>query len=102
MWPFVKKKVLDFTGREKSSAKVLSSSQSSYNDTTQNSSSDSGMGFFGAVASSSADYADSKNLKVKIEDIEYKFDNLSRKLSSIMDRLDLVEKKVDRDLRRGV
>ena len=71
------------------------------------SSTETNLGFLGAIASSSdssisqPSNLSTQHLKVKIEDIEYKIDNLMRKFSSIIDRIDLMEKKVDRNERRG-
>ena len=70
---------------------------------------DSGLGFFGAIAnnfdsSQAREVGDihMQHLKVKIEDFEYKLDSFSKRISGLIDRVDLLEKKVDRDLRRGV
>lgn len=53
-----------------------------------------------ALSSSASSVSDS-GMKNKIEDFEYKLDTLSRRINSVLDRLDLVEKKVERDLRNG-
>jgi hypothetical protein len=70
-----------------------------------NSSSDSGsaLGFLGALASSS-ETSEKPALginKNKIEDIEYKLEIVSKRVNAMLDRLDLVEKKVSRDLRQS-
>jgi hypothetical protein len=52
-----------------------------------------------AIASSS-EYVhaqnDSSTLKTKIEDVEFKIENLSRKINNFLERLELLEKKVGR------
>jgi len=107
MWPFEKKKILDLTSsRIKVPNSVRARLESEYKDTSPVSDV-SPLGFLGAMATS-ADSSESsgdmnlKHLKVKIEDIEYKLDNLSKRLASFMDRVDLTEKKIDRIERRGV
>lgn len=102
---FRKKKVIDFTPYKKDIKKPEDIQDFTNVSGKQE---DNSLGFLGAMASS----ADSgmqnienlhiKDLKVKLEDVEYKLDNFAKKLSSMMDRVDLLEKKVDRDLRRGV
>lgn len=70
----------------------------------------SALGFLGAMASSAeptetnpSSTASSAGIsKNKIEDIEYKLDIISKRVNSMIDRLDLVEKKLSRDLRQGV
>ena len=99
---FKKKRVIDFTPLRKEIKK-----DSDIQDFTNvQGKEESSLGFLGAMAGS----ADSgmqevenihfKDLKVKMEDVEYKLENFSRRLSGLMDRVDLIEKKVDRDLRR--
>lgn len=105
VWPFKKQKEdLDLTILAKRGLlKVPKQEQDiDFTQPSSSSSTDSGMGFLGAMASS----ADSSPSSIssssnKIDDIEYKLDNLTRKLNSMIDRLDLVEKKLDRDLRQG-
>jgi len=111
MWPFKKKKVLDLT---KLKAKLETpTNNNDYKDFSypQSAQTDnSGLGFLGNLATSSASSSNPsslsgdlniQHLKVKIEDIEYKLDNLTRKLSSILDRIDLLEKKMNKFERRG-
>mgnify|MGYP001583111346 CR=1 FL=1 len=107
MWPFDKKsKVLDFT---KSPVRIPNSMTSSKDAVDMTSPNSEGLGFLGAIASGSDipvsevanEDINTKHLKVKIEDMEYKVDNLLRKINGVMDRIDLIEKKVDRNDRRG-
>ena len=70
---------------------------------------DEGFGFFGAIANSvetgvvkEIGEVHLQHLKVKIEDVEYKLDNFSKRISGLIDRVDLIEKKMDRFERRGV
>jgi len=113
MWPAKKKKIVDLTKPSylnkfpkpeidrsvgKDGYKDLS-----FSDSSSVNSEESALGFLGDFASSSQPSAESasdlhtKHLKVKIEDIEYKLDSLSRKLSNVLDRLDLAEKKLARN-----
>jgi hypothetical protein len=104
MFGFRKKKVLDFSNLRKE-IKAVSDVQDFTQHPVQEES--AGLGFLGAMASS----ADSgmqevenihfKDLKVKMEDVEYKLENFSKRISGLIDRVDLLEKKVDRDIRRG-
>ena len=56
--------------------------------------SDLGIGFLGVMASSAeSSSGEDKGTKNKIEDIEFKMDNLMKKLNNIIDRLDVVERK---------
>ena len=107
MWPFKKQKEdLDLTLLAKRGLLKPKQEQQDMDLTSPvPSNTDSGVGFLGAMAesaettgSSSSSSSTSSN---KIDDIEYKLDNLTRKINSMMDRLDLVEKKLDRGLRQG-
>jgi len=108
VWPFQKKKVLDLTS---SKIKVPESAktrlENEYKNLTSSGSQESALGFLGNLAgaaepSVSNEDSSFKHLKVKIEDIEYKLDSLSKRLGSIIDRIDLTEKKIDRIERRGL
>ena len=101
MWPFKKQKEdLDWTILAKRGL-LKTPKQEEDIDLTQSSASqaDSGFGFLGAMAASS-EPSSSSGQKIagsnKIDDIEYKLDALSRRLNSMIDRIDLTEKKVDR------
>ena len=102
VWPFKKGKVMDFTSSKIPMPKNMpSQSTTSDFDLTADV---GGLGFLGAVASSSDSDSSSsglgeKHIKVKVEDIEYKLDSLSRQIGKILDRLDLAEKKIDRNNR---
>ncbi|MCX6748528.1 MAG: hypothetical protein NT076_02900 [Candidatus Pacearchaeota archaeon] len=104
VWPFKKGKVMDFTSGKIPMPKNLP--KTSDNDAVDLTSGDvGGLGFLGAMAGSSE--SDSglglreKHMKVKDEDIEYKLDSISRQIGKILDRLDLAEKKIDRNNRLG-
>ena len=127
VWPFKKSKVLDFTKENfKVPATMKTRLESEYKELNSNpgtETQESALGFLGAMASSSEentgdeltfksqkleisdDYQKHlflKHLKVKIEDAEYKINNMSKRLNSILDRIDLMEKKLDKFERRGV
>jgi len=126
VWPFRKKKILDLTSsNNKIPESVRKRLELEYKDLTskpakqevnatseESSVGSSALGFLGSLAGASKSSESSigseiedihiKHLKVKIEDIEYKFDSLSRQLGKIMDRLDLAEKKIDKIERRGL
>lgn len=72
------------------------------------SSDDSGLGFLGAIASSAetttaeTTHLINKNITPnRIEDIEYKLESISKRINAMIDRIDLVEKKLSRDLRQN-
>lgn len=102
MFGFKKKRVIDFTPLRQEVKK-----QPDVRDFTQSQEDNSsGLGFLGAIAQAEPEMKaiediHIKDLKVKLEDVEYKLDNFSKRISGLMDRVDLLEKKVDRDLRRG-
>lgn len=125
MWPFKKKEVIDFTKRKIPIRKIpgLTTGKvnmNEYEDLTSNSgkssslqTSDSALGFLGSLASSgsssSSDFSSSgirtnsleiKDALRKIDDFEFKLGSLGRRIDSVLDRLDVVEKKLDR-LERG-
>ncbi len=102
VWPFKKRNdILDLTVNRK----LLQKRESS---TSKISSEQDSMGsFFGAISSSSGSSTspanlDSKSLKIKMEDVEYKLNNFLRKVGDILDRLDVAEKKIDRLDRKSV
>lgn len=113
VWPFKKKKVIDLTqGGVKIPASIKTRLEG-YKDLTPSpdASSESAFGFLGNLASASESSSNTnllpddlslRHLKVKIEDIEYKLDSLTRRLTGFIDRLDLAEKKIDRNERRGI
>ncbi len=95
---------MDFTSGKIPMPKNMPS-QSTSNDAVDMTADVGGLGFLGAMANSSESASSSglgeRHLKVKVEDIEYKLDSLSRQISKILDRLDLAEKKIDRNNRLG-
>lgn len=105
IWPFKKKKVIDLTSSKipKSLAKRVGSQISNQQDYKDLTSADSGsaLGFLGDMASSSSSGNPSSDLEEKdfvrkLDDFEFKIDSLSRRISSVLDRLDLAEKKLSR------
>ena len=111
MWPFKKDKVIDLTQSQvKVPASVRARLEGEYKDMASSSStssdSSSALGFLGSMASSasSSDNLSSagegrdtpQHLKVKIDDVEYKIENMRRRMDAVFDRLDLAEKKIDR------
>ncbi|MFH1307538.1 MAG: hypothetical protein ABIH72_01670 [archaeon] len=60
----------------------------------------SGMDFLGALASSSGSKLEKPGLessmKNKVEDIEFKLESMLRRVDKLIDRIDLVEKKLNR------
>ncbi|MBI2630237.1 hypothetical protein HYW76_03980 [Candidatus Pacearchaeota archaeon] len=111
MW-FQKKKVIDFTKtKHLPIPKSSSLANPDYKDLTPQSSNanSSPLSFFSNIASSAEDSSsmpsqsgdiELKHLKVKIEDAEYKLESVYKKLNNILDRLDVAEKKIDRNDRR--
>jgi hypothetical protein len=91
VWPFNKRKeVIDLTYLAKRGLIKTSDVAPVSNPI----SSDSGLGFLGDIASSAeSSSSDDKGVKNKIEDMEFKLDNLMKKLNNIIDRLDVVERK---------
>jgi hypothetical protein len=109
VWPFKKQREdLDLTILAKRGLLKAPKQEQDLDLTQQRSAStDSGMGFFGAMSAVGQESAVQDNLgpsvgSNKIDDIEYKMDAISRRLNTMIDRLDLVEKKVDRLERHGV
>ncbi len=98
VWPFKKKEVIDLTYLAKRG--TVKTAAPDYKDLSKSSppAADSGLGFLGSMASSAEPSGASKN---KLEDIEYKLDIVSKRVNAMLDRLDLVEKKLDRDLRQA-
>jgi len=105
VWPFSRKKVIDFTqGEVKLPRRTIATSDYADLSNTghaQTSSSSSSVGdFFSAVSDSSSQTSsfsgglDAQGMKNKIEDIEYKLDNLTKKLHDLLDRFEVVERRV--------
>ncbi|MBU4086744.1 MAG: hypothetical protein KKB21_04175 [Nanoarchaeota archaeon] len=111
-WPFKKrgKDVIDLTYLAKRGL-LKTPVQEEYQDLTtpqtsakSSGPSDSALSFLGAMASS-AEQSPQSNSSLsanKIEDIEYKLETISKRVNSMIDRLDLVEKKLARDLRQSI
>lgn len=102
VWPFSKKKVIDWTGRQPAqSANTESSAE--YKDMTGRQAV-AGTDLFSAVASGAANFSsqdnslEAKGMKNKIEDVEYKLENLRKKLNDLLDRFEVVEKRLGRSL----
>jgi hypothetical protein len=101
VWPFSKKKVIDWTGRQPAETTV--SSNNEYKDITSNAGT-TGTDLFSAVASGAVNFSsqdnslEAKGLKNKIEDVEYKVETLRKKLNDLLDRFEVVEKKTQRNL----
>ncbi|MBM3234482.1 hypothetical protein FJZ19_05315 [Candidatus Pacearchaeota archaeon] len=89
VWPFKRKKeTIDLTYL----AKRGLIKNSDVSPSASPISADSGLGFLGDMASS-AEPSEDTGTKNKIEDIEFKLDNLMKKIDNIIDRLDVVERK---------
>lgn len=106
MWPFKKQKdVIDLTYLAKRGLIKVPSGE--LNDLTQPAqSADSDIGFFGSIASAAEPASNSvidtgvKNkfgIKNKIEDFEFKLNVMSKKIDSMLDRLDVVERRTKRE-----
>jgi len=118
VWPFKKQRdVIDLTYLAKRGLLKIPKEEE-YKDFTASpisaspasSDSDSDFSFLGAMASSaepqststpSSHHSTSGISSNKIEDIEYKLESISKRVNSMIDRLDLVEKKLSRDLRQS-
>jgi hypothetical protein len=102
VWPFSKKKVIDWTGRQPVETTV--SSNNEYKDMTNKQALSTGTDLFSAVASGAANFSpqstelEAKGLKNKIDDVEYKVETLRKKLNDLLDRFEVVEKKTSRNL----
>ena len=102
VWPFSKKKVIDWTGRQPVETTV--SSNSEYKDMTNSQTAVAGTDLFSAVASGAANFSpqstelEAKGLKNKIEDVEYKVETLRKKLNDLLDRFEVIEKRLGRSL----
>ena len=72
---------------------------------TGSSSSESALGFLGAMANSAEPSPTNSpvpaGMNNKIDDLDYKLDAISKRVNAMLDRLDLVEKKLDRAGRQG-
>jgi DNA repair ATPase RecN len=98
VWPFSKKKVIDWTGRQPAQSTNVESSE--YKDMTSGQSAVS-TDLFSAMASSASSGSsdlEAKGIKNKIEDVEYKLENLRKKLNDLLDRFEVVEKRLGRSL----
>ena len=114
VWPFKKSRrdVIDLTYLAKRGL-LKAPKQEEYKDLTANqvsesssSDSDSSLGFLGAMAESAEPVSKTAPKSVelsanRVEDIEYKLETISKRVNSMIDRLDLVEKKLSRDLRQA-
>jgi len=121
VWPFKKQReIIDLTYLakrglikvpEQEEYKDLTASQVSTTSSSASSSesdSVSSLGFLGAMAESaepsSVSKSSSKSVELssnRVEDIEYKLETISKRVNAMLDRLDLVEKKLSRDLRQA-
>ena len=101
VWPFAKKKVIDWSDRKAVETKVPESGE--YKNMTSNMGV-AGTDLFSAVASGAANFSsqdsslEAKGMKNKIEDVEYKLENLRKKLNDLLDRFEVVEKRLGRSL----
>lgn len=104
VWPFSRRKIVDLT--EKSFGVVraqpktkVSSGSDGYADLT------SGTDLFSAIGNTSSvsqsDNLEIKDMKNKIEDVEYKLENLRKKINDLLDRFEVVEKKLRRNYGQG-
>lgn len=107
MWGFKKKRadVVDLTEMQKrgileramkTRKEINPKTTDGYADLT----SSENVDIFSAIASTSSASPPS-NIGIKIEDIEFKLNNLSRKIDDILNRLEVVEKKVNIYSRQG-
>ena len=117
VWPFKKNRgqIIDLTYLAKRGLlkipqqeeyKDLTASQVSTSSSSNSSSdSDSSLGFLGAIAENAepvSQHPKSPGLSAnRVEDIEYKLEIVSKRVNAMLDRLDLVEKKLSRDLRQA-
>lgn len=117
VWPFSRKKVIDLTKDAKVSMPVKKLHEQDYKDFTnadaeKPSDVTNAFSFLSNIASSSsAENSSAKefreisksspqHLKVRIDDIEYKLDSLRTRIDKIIERLELAERKIDRNDRR--
>lgn len=120
VWPFKKRKIIDLTDREarfvaRQNLANQNTNTSEYKDLTSGdlnntqTSSDSGSGFgdfFSAVSSSTSTSSASstsrfddpnlqiQGLKNQFEDIEYKMENLRKKIDDLLNRFEVVERRL--------
>jgi hypothetical protein len=101
VWPFSRRKVIDWSNRQPAQSTNVESSE--YKDMTSNAGV-AGTDLFSAVASGAANFSsqdnslEAKGIKNKIEDVEYKLENLRKKLNDLLDRFEVVEKRLGRSL----
>lgn len=109
VWPFSKKRVIDLTEQSMPipRKRTVVSESNGYADLTAgqspSTSTSSGSGvtdFFSAVSeasntsSSISGNLEAQGMKNKIEDVEYKIDALRKKLDDLLDRFEVVERRV--------
>jgi hypothetical protein len=112
VWPFSKRRVIDLTDarmipvRQQSNVVSnggyadLTNSNNTQQSTANTSSSAGVTDFFSAVSDSastssfSSPELEAKGIKNKIEDVEYKLQNLTKKLNDLLDRFEVVERRV--------
>jgi hypothetical protein len=110
-WPFKKKKeMIDLSYLAKRGLIKLPERKAEFQDlpmgNTNAAVSSDALGFLSGLAAtsesaSSGDKFD-KGTNNKIEDFEFKLNNLIRRIDQMFDRLDLVEKKLGRNERAGM
>ena len=108
-WPFKKQReVVDLTYLAKRGLiKMPTQKTNDYKEipVTQSNSSSNDFGFLGAMASSAEPSPTNSpvpaGMNNKIDDLDYKLDAISKRVNAMLDRLDLVEKKIDRAGRQG-
>jgi len=106
VWPFKnRKEVVDLTILAKRGLIKPEAEEVDYKDLTPIPADETGLSFLGNLAGAGGGTEVEKlhlnSERNKIEDIEFKLDLLSRKLNSMIDRLDLTEKKIDRIERKS-
>jgi hypothetical protein len=104
VWPFKKRgDVIDLTYLAKRGLiKMPKLEEDEKNEPISTSGGDA-LSFLGSMAAASPSLKEesSGGVKNKIDDFEFKLDNLIRRVDQMFDRLDLVEKKVSRNERQG-
>jgi len=114
VWPFKKNRgqIIDLTYLAKRGL-LKAPKQEEYKDLTasqvsasSNQDSDSSLSFLGAMAESAEPVSKTSSKSIglsanRVEDIEYKLEIVSKRVNAMLDRLDLVEKKLSRDLRQA-
>lgn len=103
-WFKKRKDVVDLTYLTKRGILKVPSPNENVSDLTGSAlqASEPGFGFLAGMASSAeTETKQDSGMKNKIDDFEYKLDAISKRVNMMLDRLDLVEKKLARDLRSG-